>query len=112
LDLALGRGAGGAQRQRDRAGAGGSVLDRPERGRHGAVAEQPLAGAEHDRDHQQAVLVDEVVPVQRLDQLRAAVHLQLAAGLVLERPTASRTSPSSTEEFAHPGERSVREAMC
>ena len=44
-----------------------------------AIREQPLAGAEDDGKHPQVELVDEVVAQQRLDQVAAAVDLELRA---------------------------------
>ena len=50
-----------------------------------AVAEEALPGAEHHGEDPEAVLVDEVVLEQRLDEARAAVDLDLGAVLALER---------------------------
>ena len=47
-------------------------------------AEQALARPDDHREDPQAVLVDEVVTQQRLDQVRAAVHLRLRPILGLE----------------------------
>ena len=52
---------------------------------HGAVREQPLAGAEDDGEHPQVELVDEVVAQQGLDQVAAAVDLELRTVALLER---------------------------
>src|SRR3989442_14859997 len=50
----------------------------------GPVAEEALARANGDRKDPEAKLVDEVVPQQRLNQVRAPRHLDLPTGLLLE----------------------------
>src|SRR6266487_5261607 len=50
-----------------------------------AVPEDALAGAQDDRVDHQPELVDKVVLYQRLHQLRAAEHVQIAAVLLLQR---------------------------
>jgi len=47
--------------------------------------EQALARPDDEREDPQAVLVDKVVAQQRLDQVSAAVHLQLWPVFLLER---------------------------
>src|SRR5581483_281137 len=50
----------------------------------GRVREQPLAGPEDDREHHQAVDIDEIVGGKRLHQAGAAVDHDVAAVLLLE----------------------------
>src|SRR6266508_1762576 len=66
--------------------AGGRRLGirKPEGPGGGPVAEEALARANHDRKDPQTELGDEVMLQQRLDQVRAPVHLNLASGLLLE----------------------------
>ena len=68
------------------------------------LAEQALAGAEHDREHHQPQLVDEVVLEQRLRELRAAVDDDVAVVLVASASRPPRPGrPSSTVELFHSG---------
>jgi hypothetical protein len=53
------------------------AVDELQPGRDGTVREQALARPEDDGEPPEPVLVDEVVPQQRLDQVPAAVHLRL-----------------------------------
>src|SRR5687768_2480541 len=48
------------------------------------VAEQLLAAAEHDRKHQQPILIDEVIGQQSLDQIAAALNQQHRPILLLQ----------------------------
>src|ERR687892_2865919 len=50
----------------------------------GAVAEDPLSGSEHDREDHEPELVYEIVLEQRLDQVGAAMHLDLRPFLLLD----------------------------
>ena len=50
------------------------------------VAEQALAAAEDDRVDEQPVLVDQVVAQELVDEVRAAVDEEVAAGLRLQLP--------------------------
>src|SRR5215216_2206722 len=59
-------------------------VDEGEPGGERALGEQPLPAAEHNRKDPDAELVDEVVLQQRLDQVRAPVHLQLGTVLFFE----------------------------
>lgn len=61
-----------------------------EGGRDGALSEQLLAGAEQDREDLQPELVDEVVLEHGLDEVAAAVDLQLRAIFPLELPDLRR----------------------
>jgi hypothetical protein len=65
-----------------------SLLSKLEGLGHGAVAEQPLTLAEHERENQQAVFVDQLVFDLRLDKIRAALDQQFRAiaGLEFAKP--------------------------
>src|SRR5712691_8957774 len=67
--------------------AGGCRLsaDEPESGECTAVGEEATPRSQNQRVNQEYVLVDEVVPHQRLDQLSAAHHQEILAWLLLER---------------------------
>src|SRR5215475_12485064 len=56
------------------AGGGRYATGEPQPDRPGGLPEQPLSGAEHQRVHEQLVLVDELVFDQRLDEDTAAEH--------------------------------------
>src|SRR6266496_1593355 len=58
-------------------GGGDLAVDELEPGGDGAVGEQAFARPDDEREDPQAVLVDQVVAQQRLDQVPAAMHLQL-----------------------------------
>ena len=76
----------------------------------GRVAEEALAGADDDRVDQQPELVDEVGLEQRLRELRAAVHDDVAARTrSLSLVTSATTSPRSTVVLFHSGLSSVEE---
>jgi hypothetical protein len=62
----------------------GLALDQLQRDRDRALAEQALAGPDRQREDPDALLVDEVVLEQCLEQIRAAVNLDLGAVLALE----------------------------
>ncbi len=53
-------------------------LDQPQRCRRARIVEQPLAAADHDREHHQAVLVDQTMSVELTDQPVAALDEDLA----------------------------------
>src|ERR1700676_4440208 len=59
--------------------------DEPKSGCFTAVGEEATPRSQHQRVNQEYVLVDEVVPHQRLDQLSAAHHQEILAWLLLER---------------------------
>jgi hypothetical protein len=75
-----------------------------------AVSEHPPTRAKHERVDNKQVLVDQLATHQRLDQLAASHHEQIARSLLLELATASAASPFNSVEFGHgSGSRSVRE---
>ena len=82
----VGTSASGRVREQDDARAERARLDQAQVVRVDPVAEQVLAAAQDDRVDEQPVLVDQVVAQQLVDQVRAAVHQQVAARLRLQRP--------------------------
>src|SRR2546430_5873265 len=70
----------------DHDSSGGDLaVDELQPGGDGAVREQAFARPDDEGEDPQAVLIDEVVAQERLDQVAAAVHLQLWPILLLER---------------------------
>src|SRR4029453_11368476 len=65
-------------------GAGDLAVDELEPGWDGAIREQAFPRADDHREDPQTVFIDNVVAQQRLDQVRAAVNLQLRPILFLE----------------------------
>ena len=65
-------------------GAGGLGVDKIQPGGDGPIGEEALACTEQNGEYPDPELVDEVVCHQRLDEIAAAVDLNLRAGLVLE----------------------------
>src|SRR5260370_420833 len=59
-------------------------VDEPESGECTAVGEEAAPRSQNQRVDQEHVLVDEVVPHQRLDQLSAAHYHEILARLLLE----------------------------
>src|SRR5437588_11379341 len=66
------------------AGAGRPGVDEPESGEGTAVGEETAPRSQNQRVDQEHVLVDEVAPHQRLDQLSAAEYYEILALLLLE----------------------------
>src|SRR5262249_18294045 len=65
------------------------------------VGEQALTRPDQDREDPEPELVDQVVPQQRLDQVAAAVHLQLRPSSRLSAAIPSAASPSISTELLH-----------
>jgi transketolase len=81
---ALGAGGGRLVRRHHDSGARDLAVDELQPGRDSAVGEQPLPRTEHEREDPQPVGVDQVVPQECLDEIPAAMHLQLGAIPLLE----------------------------
>jgi hypothetical protein len=81
--------AGGLEDLKHHSGARHFRLRLRESRRHGAVLEQPLPGTEQQRKRPQPEFVDEMMPEQRLDELSAAMDLELVTGFTLEIGNAS-----------------------
>ena len=81
------------------------------RGQRAAV-KQTLSPTEHEREDPQAELVDKPGLEQRLNQIRAAVHLKLGPSCCLSARTPSGISPSISSEFSHSSSFRVVEATC
>src|SRR5215203_3017280 len=81
---ALDVGAGSVGSHRHSGGGDLGACELETRGYRAAV-EQALSLSEHQRERPEPELVDEAVLEQRLDQVPAAVHLQLGAILLLAR---------------------------
>src|SRR2546422_6203483 len=64
--------------------AGRLALDEHQAGRDRAVGKKALASPEQDGKYHHLKLVDEIVLHQRLDEVAAAVNLDLRPSLVLE----------------------------
>ena len=77
-----------------------------------AVTEESLARADDDGERPDDERVDEVVAEQRLEQVGAPDHEDIAAVCGFQRRTASATSPWSSTELCQGSSRSVREATC
>src|SRR5438552_566605 len=58
-------------------GRGHLAVDELQPGRHGALSEQSLARSDQHREYPEMEAIDEVMAQQGLDQLPAAVHLEL-----------------------------------
>ncbi len=71
----------------------GRAVDELEAGGDRSRVEEPLATAKQDREGPQAVLIDQVVLDQGLQESAAAVDLDLPAPRVLERGHGLGTSP-------------------
>src|SRR5215471_2624924 len=106
-------GAGSVQRERsghdlarrlvrtdDDPGAGDLAVHELQARRDGAIREQALARPDDQGEDPQAVLVDEAVAQQRLDQVAAAMHLQLRAVALLERRDALGGVPLDQDRSA------------
>jgi hypothetical protein len=76
--------AGARPGRHDDAGAGGGEVLEDESDRRGAVTEETLAVPDDDREDQGPELVDQVRAEKRLDQIPAAVDLDLRPVLRLE----------------------------
>ena len=83
------------------AGAGRPAVRQPQRTRRDAFGKELFAGAEHYRERQHVVRVDQVVLDQRLDQVPASVYLQPLARLFLPIATSS-ARPGSRSSCASP----------
>ncbi len=76
-------------------------VDEPEGGVGNAVGEQPAPRSQHQRVDEEYVLVDEVAPQQRLDQLSAPSTTMSLPGCSLSPATASAASPARSVELSH-----------
>src|SRR5215211_7073426 len=81
----LGAPGGPIYGDRHTGGCGPRLVHR-QAGRDALVREEAPAGADDHREHQQVEAVDELVVEQESDQRAAAVHLELAAFVLLELP--------------------------
>ena len=77
------------------------------------LSASPFLGPPQREDHNLARLpqvdLDEVVPRERVDELRAAVHEDVFVALLLQLRDLRPRSPESTVEFDHSGFWSVEE---
>ena len=76
--------AGTLVHMQDSAGGGLLCVDKPEAARDCAFAEQALAGADNHRELPDTKRVDQIVLEQGLEEVAAAVDLNLATVLYLE----------------------------
>ncbi len=67
--------------------------DEPESGECTAVGEEAAPRSQNQRVDQEHVLVDEVAPHQRLDQLSAAEDHEIPARLLLLSPVSASSKP-------------------
>jgi hypothetical protein len=93
----------------DGTGRGHLCVDQSEAARDRAFAEQALAGTDDHGELPDAQRIDEIVLEQGLEEIAAAVDLNLAARLFVFA-TSSATSPLSRIELLHLTSSSVREA--
>src|SRR3989449_3858267 len=79
--------------------SGDLAVDELQPGGDGAFREQAFARPDDDGEDPQAVLVDKVVAQERLDQVPAAMHLQLCPSSFLSAAMPSAASPSIRTEL-------------